>query len=323
MQSDLDINSITFGKYKGKYLKDILIDRKYCFWLLEQDWFQTNYEYLYNKIKEYEPQKYFLKEKVGIEEIEKVESTDFLNTYKYFNLKSLNEIEKYIELSDTEKNCYKFYLITINDLKDKIIDRMIENKENPYDIKAPVKWLQNFEKEYVIPRDDFKLFLSSYELPNITTILEDIKKEGGIEYKGGKTFMIAKKNSGKQEKLWENILKMKYGEKIGTQFKYKECIFDFINIEKNIIYECKLSLKDFNKEQYNKYLITLNQFNIIYLISDDCIINTDDKIIHTTNYEKYKTYLSCIESMSKPSEFDLIIKEYEIRKIDNILADYV
>lgn len=315
--TELNINSITFGKYKGKLLQNILHDRKYCLWLIEQEWFKSSYEYLYNKIINYKPQEYFINNIIIY--------NDFIRDYKYFNLKTLNEIEKEcnIELSDSEKICYNFYVITINDLKDKIIDRMIENENNPYDIKAPSKWLQKFEKEYGIPREEFKLFLSSYELPNITVIIEDIKKEGGIEYKGGKTFIIAKKNSGKQEKFWENILKIKYGDKIGTQFKYEECIFDFINIDKNTIYECKLALKDFNEEQYNKYLITLDKFNIIYLIGDDCIIDTKNEVIYTSNYEKYLTYLSCIDSMSKPSKFDLIIKKFKIQKIKNIIAEYI
>ena len=33
----LSINSITFGKYKGDILKNMLKDRKYCKWLKEQD----------------------------------------------------------------------------------------------------------------------------------------------------------------------------------------------------------------------------------------------------------------------------------------------
>lgn len=98
-----------------------------------------------------------------------------------------------------KKKCYIFYLSTINDLKEKIIDKMIDCDSNPYDIKAPTKWLQKFEKETSLSRDDFKEFINSYELPNITMIIEDIKKQGGIEYKGGKSFLIAKKNSENQE----------------------------------------------------------------------------------------------------------------------------
>ena len=42
--------------------------------------------------------------------------------------------------------------------------------------------------------------------------LERVKKEGGIEYKGARSFIIAKDRSLKQEGWWEEILKSKYGE---------------------------------------------------------------------------------------------------------------
>ena len=56
----LSINSITFGKYKGDILKNMLKDRKYCNWLIGEDWFQKNYEYLYNQVLNYNPRNYFL-----------------------------------------------------------------------------------------------------------------------------------------------------------------------------------------------------------------------------------------------------------------------
>ena len=56
----LEQDSITFGKYKGSTLSRVLRDRKYCAWLLEEDWFKTNYEFLYNRIKEYNPRSYFI-----------------------------------------------------------------------------------------------------------------------------------------------------------------------------------------------------------------------------------------------------------------------
>jgi hypothetical protein len=54
--------SITFGKYKGYTLEHILKDRSYCSWLLEQDWFQNGYEYIYNRVKDYKTEKYYLKD---------------------------------------------------------------------------------------------------------------------------------------------------------------------------------------------------------------------------------------------------------------------
>ena len=308
MSIELDINTITFGKYKNKTIEDVLKDRKYCKWLLAQDWFNENYEYIFNRIKEYEPSRFFL---LDIED-----NKNFIDSYKYFNLLPENNVK--IELTEKEKICYKFYLRSINDLKDKIIDRLIECKENSFDVKAPTKWLKLFENETGLSRDDFKDFINTYELPNITSIIEDIKKEGGLEYKGAKSFLIAKKNSEIQENFWGEILKKKYNENIGTQFKYENCIFDFINISLNIIYECKIGLKDFNEAQYDKYILSLEKYKIIYLISDDCVIIMNDRIIYTTNMTKYLLYQCNIPLLSKPSKFDDLILEYKIEKVENI-----
>ena len=313
-KADLDINTITFGKYKNKKIENILKDRKYSKWLLEQDWFQKNYEYLYNRVKEYNPKKYFINEKQDIENI------NFIESYIYFNLISLEKLDLY--LTENEKICYKYYLLLIESLKFKIIERMENCMENIFDIKAPTKWLQKFENDTGLKRDEFKEFINSYELPNITYIIEDIKKQGGIEYKGCKSFLIAKHNSEEQEKYWEDILKKKYGDEIGTQFKYENCFFDFINISSNIIYECKIGLKDFNEEQYDKYLLTLNKYKIVYLISNDCIINIENKKIYTTDDVKYLIYKLNIPSQSKSTKFDYLIIDYEIIYIENI-CDFI
>lgn len=307
--AELNINSITFGKYKNKTLEEMLKDRKYCKWICEQDFFKNNYEYLYKQVLEYNPQQLFIKDNID-------EKNCFIDKYLYFNLLPIEELK--INLKESEKLCYDFYLKSINELREKIIVRLLKEEGNPYDIKAPTKWLQRFENETGLSRDDFKDFINSYELPNIVNIIEDIKKEGGIEYKGAKSFLIAKKNSETQEKFWEILLKNKYGEFIGTQFKYNNCIFDFINIPENIIYECKLNLKDFNEEQYNKYLIALNEYKIYYLISDDCIINTFEKKIYTNDIRKYFLYQTNIPLLSKPSKFDDLILEYELIYTENI-----
>lgn len=309
-KEDLNIDTITFGKYKDKKLDDILRDRNYSKWLIEQEWFQKNYEYLYNKVKEYNPKKYFIIEN------EPSENLYFMESYIYFNLVLLENIK--LSLTEKEKQCYKYYLDLIDGLKYKIIKRIEDCKENPFDIKAPTKWLQKFENDTGFKREDFKEFINAYELPNITYIIEDIKKQGGIEYKGGKSFLIAKHNSEKQEKFWEEILKKKYGDEIGTQFKYEDCVFDFINISSNIIYECKIGLKDFNEDQYDKYLLALNKYKIIYLIGYDCIINTETKLIYTTNEVKYLIYQCNIPLLKKTTKFDDLIIDYKIIVINNI-----
>ena len=250
--SELTEETITFGKYKSKKLSLVLKDREYCKWLIQQDWFKSNYEYLYNRVKEYNPSSYFLKQIQN--------DSNFLNSYRYFHLVPLEDIK--IDLTEDEKKCYIFYIEILDILKQKIVSRIESSEENPYAITAPVNWLKLFEKKYEISRNLFKDFIKSYDLPNITTIVEDIKKQGGIDYKGAKSFIIAKENSLKQEKWWEVILKKKYGEELGTQFKYESCIFDFLNIGTNTIFECKLSLKDFNDEQHKKYKLTLGKYEL-------------------------------------------------------------
>jgi len=336
-KKELNIYEITVGKYRGKYLKDLLRDRKYCEWLLQQDWFKKSYEFLYNKIKEFDPKPYFIKKETG-------EIKDFVNEYKYFNLTPIENLE--IELSDSEKLCYSFYLKTIDDLKNKIEVRKTRKDSNIYDITAPSKWLQNFEKETLLSRDDFKEFINAYELPNITTIVEEIKKFGGLEYKGGQSYNIAKKRSSEQELYWEKILKTKYKDELGIQFKKKEddakkddekeddeilktkckfkkddeiinCTFDFIHIPTNKIFECKLNLKDFDEKQFNKYQHVLD-YNIVYLIGYDCVIDTDMETIYTTNIKDYILYQCNIPLLKNPSKFDDIIFDYDICEIENI-----
>ena len=86
---NLNSESITFGKYNKKSLSDVLRDRDYCKWLKKQEWFQKEYEYLYNRIKDYNPRKYFLQE--DGEPLDTVE--DFLLNYSYFNLRNPKDLQ--------------------------------------------------------------------------------------------------------------------------------------------------------------------------------------------------------------------------------------
>lgn len=309
--STLNEDTITFGKYKDLTLSKMLRDRKYCTWLLEQEWFSKQYEYLYNRVKNYNPRICFVgKPHYEIKLATSVE--DFLANYEYFHLCPQEDLK--LELDSNEKTCYNFYLKTIESLRQKIISNY-ESGENPYDIKAPSSWLKKFEEKYAIPRDIFKEFLSAYDLPNVPYIVEDIKKVGGIEYKGAKSFIIAKEKSLIQEKFWENFLKTKYGEDIGTQYKFRNCFFDFIHIKTNTLYECKLGMKDFNEDQHNKYLTTLGYFSIIYLIGHDCIVNLKDQTIYTTDPDKYAGYFL---SLKDPNKFEEMVRNFPIIEIGNL-----
>jgi hypothetical protein len=301
-------NTITFGKYKGNNLTRVLRDRDYCKWLLKQEWFMENYEYLYNRIENYKPKKYFFKN---------IDDTDnFINNYKFFNLVSIAELD--LDLSECDITCYSYYLKMVENLRDRILLRMENDEENVFNIKAPINWLKTFEKKYLISREDFKDFLQAYELPNIPYIVEDIKKEGGIEYKGAQSFIIAKKRSKSQEEWWEIILREKYGEKINIQFKFDQCVFDMILIDTKTIFECKLGLKDFNDTQYTKYKKALREYRIIYLVDFDCIVLVEEKKIYCLDCEKYVKYLITLTKKTKLSDFEKILKNFSVEKINSI-----
>lgn len=305
----LNQDTITFGKYKGTTLSRVLRDRNYCKWLLEQGWFFHNYEYLYNRVKEYDPRIYFLNP-------DNQDNNDFIDSYMYFNLTPIENLQ--IQLTEADKMCYEYYLRMIREIRGRIYQRIENDEENPFDIKAPTRWLKRFEEECGMPRTDFKDFIDAYELPNIPYIIERIKQEGGIEYKGAHSYKIAKARSEAQELWWEEILKEKYDENLGTQFKYENCTFDFINISTKTIFECKLGLKDFDESQHTKYKLALREYRIIYLIARDCVINMNKKILYTNNIDKYTIYKLKISSMKDPSYLDNLICNFEIYKVDDL-----
>lgn len=313
----LSQESITFGKYDGQTLPVMLRDRQYCIWLLKQDWFKTNYPYLYNRVKEYKPLSFFINSNFQLES--KPEAQPFLTSYTFFNLKN-PEVEPIEILNSDEKRCYQFYFKIVESLKAQIQSNIENEEDNPYDITTPNKWLIQFEAETGLTRDFLKEFLSAYELMNITSIVEDIKRQGGISYQGANSFKIAKQRSKEQESWWERVLKSKYGEHIATQFKFKNCIFDFINIQTNTIFECKLNLKDFNEEQFEKYKVILNKFRLIYLISTDCVIHIDKKVIYTTDIHRYFLYINALSGNRRLSYLDSLIQGFKIIKVDDITS---
>lgn len=306
---ELNNDTITFGKYKNKTLSDVLKDRGYCRWLIQQEWFANNYSYLFNRVNTYEPLTHFIEPKDE-------NGGDFIFTYQFFRLKRIEDID--LPLTDDEKKCYEYYTEIVNDIKDKISTRLENKEENPYDIKAPTKWLLKFEKKYELKRDVFKSFLSSFELPNLPYIIERIKKEGGLIYNGAQSFNIAKKRSLEQEKWWEDLLKSCYGEDIGTQFKYEKCIFDFLNISTNTIFECKLSLNDFNEDQHKKYKLTLDKYRIIYLIATDCVIEMEYCSIYTTDPDKYIAYMMKLGTKLNKTYLDELISDFTIVEIEDL-----
>ena len=302
LMSGLDKNLLTFGKYKNSRIQTVLRDRSYCEWFLSQPELANKYEFLYNTIKEYDPKVYF---HPAIQS----ETGDFIKDYLYFNLTQPDNLG--VKLGYVDSVCYNFYLSEIKLLKDKIINNSLVNQ---YNIKAPTKWLQKFETETGLKRECFKEFLSAHELPNIPYIIEDIKKQGNIVYNGARSFIIAKERSMIQESIWRFVLKSKYGEDVSEQFKYKKCIFDFLNISTNTIYECKLTMGDFNRAQHDKYIRTLNEYKLLYLFGIDAVFDIHSKKLYTTDALKYQLAMTSIVDETLRE----IIKDVVVEEISNI-----
>lgn len=299
----LTVDSITFGKYKGKTLSSLLRDRTYCKWLVGEEWFQTNYPYLHTQVREYNPSAFFIAE---------TKSDDFPLV-----LREPDSVEHPF-MSPTDKVCYTHYFKVIEELKAQIKTRLDKNEPNIYNIKTPTKWLQKFEKDTGLSRDSLKRFLAENDLPNITWIVEKVKALGGIVYNGNNSYKIASKNSKAQEAYWEELLKTKYGEQISCQFKLGDCIFDFLNISAGVVYECKLGLKDFNGDQFRRYTSSLSTYRLVYLISTDCIINLQTKEILTTNPMEYILYLGNLPLKSTPTEFDAMIEDFDVVHVSSL-----
>jgi hypothetical protein len=269
IKMSLSLTDITFGKYKGLPLERMLRDRGYCKWYLAQEKFKTMNEFVYNKIAEYSPLSFFMNTQLPVPD-------------RYFNM----HVPPLITLNETDEKCYAYYIELMGCIKEKIAKNIEAKKEKIYDIKAVVNWLNEFEKRYELSRDIFKEFIQAYELPNITTVIEEIKALDGIKYNGAKAYIIAKENSLKQEEFWTGLLKAKYGEEINVQFIFEKCIFDCVNIKQNIIYECKIGIKDFDENQYKKYMLTLDKYKLVYLIGYDTIVNVSDGIVKCSGTER-------------------------------------
>jgi hypothetical protein len=323
MTSTLTENTITFGKYKGKTLDVVLRDRGYCAWLLSSfPDFNVKYEYLFNRIQEYDPLPHFLHPLP--------ETEGFVNRYRFFNLRSTDELT--LPLTDMDRSIYTWYRAQVFKIRDAISERIASGHPEPYKIKAPTRLKQKFCSETGLEGKALDEMLKAYDLPNvISVIMADVKREAGIEYKGGNAFVIAKKRSEDQEYWWETVLKQSYGEDLCMQYVLDHCIFDFIHIRSQTIFECKLGFTEFNKEQFDKYQHTLKGYTIVYLVgNNDKAIrkdHTNDYIIDVSNGKIFlleknmadlQTYILNIHLLSKPSYLDNMLKDFEVIPLGNM-----
>lgn len=307
----LTVDTVTFGKHKGSTLQTLLKDRQYCGYLLSQDWFKESYTYLHARIEEHRPLDYFLHQ---VEEEDK--SAELVFRYRPFLLKTVEDVrESSLCLTPEELQCYAWYREAVSKLRDKVKDRVRLGVSDPYNIKAPPKYLQKFEEETGLKREALKEFQASYDLRGITSIVEDMKKEAGIDFKATKGFIIAKERSDKQEKFWSKVLKNYYKEHVSEQFKLDNCKFDFINIRTNTIFEAKLGFKDFNEKQYLKYKLILDRFKLVYLIGETTLIDLSKGVIYTTDYASVIEHQVNIPLSEKSTYLDEMIFDFEIEPV--------
>jgi hypothetical protein len=314
--STLNETSITFGKYKDQPLTWLLRDRKYCQWLQEQEWFQSNYSFLFQLLKQYNPKAAFY----NLSHIDPNVLNTSLETLEHFHLQPLLSLSQDVlqYMRKEEHLCYEYYVKCVEKLHDQIKQNIQNAAANPFDIVAPNKWLKDFEKSCQLPRTIMKEFLEAFELPNLCLIVESIKKLGGLEYKGAKAFKIAKENSLKQENFWETVLKKVYKDELGCQFKFKNCFFDFIHIQSCTLFECKMRLKDFNQSQFLKYLETLTNFRLLYLIGNDCIIDLKRQIVYSLHADQYSKEVEKLSTKHPDHSFFSMIATYTFVQLDNL-----
>ena len=324
LEESLTKTTFPIGKYKGSDLSVVLRDRGYCKWLVtSHSDFETKYEYLYNRISEYDPLPQLIAETIP--------TGRFVDDYKMFNLKNVTRIN--LDLTPTDIICFQWYSGVLADLRTRILERIENDHPNPYAIKAPTSLKKKFIKDTALDPSVLDEMTKAYDLPNIiSVVMKDIKREAGIEYSGGSAFKIAKARSEHQEAYWETMLKIMYGESVDVQYEgVDKCIFDFINIESQTVFECKLGFTEFNMEQFKKYNSALKCYSIVYIVgNNDTDIRSDhhnDYVIDMVNQAIYvletqkadlETYILNIVNMKSPSYLDEMLPTFEVRGIEKM-----
>jgi len=64
--------------------------------------------------------------------------------------------------------------------------------------------------------------------------------------------------------------------------------------------------------------MTLQKYNVIFLIGNDCVINVDLETIYTNNMEKYILYQCQIPLLKNPSKFDELIFDFDISEMEDL-----
>jgi len=327
LEESLTKTTFPIGKYRGSDLSVVLRDRNYCKWLLtSHSDFETKYEYLYNRISEYNP----LSELVA----EVVPTGGFVDDYSMFNLKDISEVT--LSLTPSDITCFQWYKGVLANLKTSILERIENEHPNPYAIKAPIALKKKFSNDTGLDPSVLDEMTKAYDLPNIiSVVMKDIKREAGIDYSGGSAFKIAKARSEHQEAFWETMLKLMYGESVDVQYEgVDKCIFDFINIESQTVFECKLGFSEFNVEQFKKYNSALKCYSIVYIVGNndtdirsnhhnDYIVDMVNKAIYVlgTQQADLETYILNIVNMKNPSYLDELITEFKVIGVDEMVPE--
>ena len=131
------------------------------------------------------------------------------------------------------------------------------------------------------------------------------------------------------------MLKIMYGENVYVQYEgVDKCIFDFINIESQTVFECKLGFTEFNVDQFKKYNLALKHYRIVYIVGNndsdiraehqnDYIIDIAKKSVYVLDINKadLETYILNIVNMKKPSYLDKMLPDFEVIGISEMTRE--
>ena len=322
-------NHISFGKYKNKTLAHVLSDRNYCKWLLQQSWFIEDNEKLYTQILLYDPSTHFISKKI-MDESEFSCFDIFIEKYPYFNLPVEPPNIELCPMTETDKIAYNCYRETIIALKQNCIALHLVDSD-PFNISGRIKWINNFSEQISLDilKTFVKQFIQKYDLLSFQDIIREIKSFGGINYKGGQSYLIAARHISKIRDYWREILKQKYGSDMLCNYKYQKHKFDFVNIIKKRVYQCKLDLMQINEDRICSYNLSLNNdFEIIYLINKNYAINMTTRTILYDDLAVLPIFFHQSTVLSEPNNSiqidnnSQIIADNSITPIEINIAEY-
>lgn len=250
---------LPFGKYKGKQVSVLSDDTKYAEWLL----INTNIKSKNPKIYSY------------VSKLLKIDNTLYnkIITYLEDNIIKININD---EIFSNIKILYNMHI-------NKLIEQVNDNYNKGVDVSLvtpPHYYTQKLE-HLNISKDHFKKFFKKYKIVNPFKICETIRNFGGHKNKFTMGYKIAQQRSQLQENYWKELLKAAYHSNVIYHPPIENgCVYDFINRNKEIIYEVKLKPQDFVYDQFIKYKKQRPTYNIKYLFGHNAIWDTEYNMLY-------------------------------------------